>query len=41
MVIYDASGGERVIITYNSFEFNPDLADELFKVETAPAIEGE
>ncbi|MCL2349904.1 MAG: hypothetical protein FWC67_00340 [Defluviitaleaceae bacterium] len=30
MVIFDAAGGERVIIVYNTFEFDPEMPDETF-----------
>ena len=33
MVIYDPEGGERIIITYDSFEFNVELSDALFRIE--------
>ena len=32
MIIYDANGTERVIVIFNSFEYNVDIDDSLFKV---------
>ena len=33
LVIYDVSGVERIVVTYNSFEYNVRLSDEIFRVE--------
>ncbi len=30
LVVYDPEGGERIIVTYNSFEYNVELDDTLF-----------
>ncbi len=30
-VIYDEDGGERYVITYNEFEYNPEIDDSVFK----------
>ncbi len=30
-VIYDENGGERYVITYNEFEYNPKIDDSVFK----------
>jgi len=35
LVIYDPDGAERVVITYNSFEYNVALDDSLFTVPVA------
>jgi len=32
LAIYDPDGGERIVITYRSFEFNKTLDDSLFQV---------
>ena len=32
MVIFDANGAQRVVVVYNTFEYNADIADELFKI---------
>ena len=32
LVIYDPDGGERILVTYRSFEYNKVLDDSLFKV---------
>ena len=34
LVISDREGGERVIVTYNNFEYNIELANEIFSVNT-------
>jgi len=34
MIIFDADGVERIIITYNSFEYDPELEDNLFEPPT-------
>lgn len=33
MIIYDANNAERVIVIYNSFEYNIDIDDSMFKVD--------
>jgi outer membrane lipoprotein-sorting protein len=37
MVIYDAVSTERIVIIYNSFEYNVDLDDNIFKAQATPA----
>jgi len=32
LIIYDPDGGERILVTYHSFEYNKVLDDSLFKV---------
>ena len=32
LIIYDRQGSERIIVTYNTFEYNVELEDGLFKV---------
>ena len=32
-VIYDEDGKERYIITYNEFEYNPEIDDSVFKAD--------
>jgi len=32
LIIYDTDGKERIILTYNNFEFNPKLDENLFKI---------
>jgi outer membrane lipoprotein-sorting protein len=31
LVIYDQDGGERIIVTYNTFSYNIDIDDSIFK----------
>jgi len=33
MIIYDANGTERVIVIFNSFEYNVDIDDNMFRVD--------
>lgn len=33
LVIYDQDGGERYVITYNNFEYNPKIEDTVFTVQ--------
>lgn len=33
LIIFDTEQKERVVLTFNSFEYNPQLADELFNIE--------
>lgn len=32
-VIYDADGNERYIITYNEFEYDPEMDDSVFRAD--------
>lgn len=33
LIIYDSEGKERVVLTFENFEYNPKLTDEMFNVE--------
>jgi len=33
LVIYDPSGAERIVVTYNTFDYNVTLSDSLFTVQ--------
>ncbi|MCL2236111.1 MAG: hypothetical protein FWB98_06705 [Defluviitaleaceae bacterium] len=35
MVIFDQAGAERVIVAYNTFEFNPEMPDDTFQVNVS------
>jgi len=37
MVIFDSANIERIVVIYNSFEYNVDLNDDVFKAQAAPA----
>ena len=34
LVIYDREGGERVVVTYKNFEYNIELANDIFNTDT-------
>ncbi|MCL2874373.1 MAG: hypothetical protein FWE29_05505 [Defluviitaleaceae bacterium] len=34
LVIYDSEGGERIVVIYENFEYNVELANDIFHVET-------
>lgn len=33
LIIYDTDGNERVVLTFNKFEYNAELSDEIFNIE--------
>jgi outer membrane lipoprotein-sorting protein len=33
LVVYDANGAERIVVTFSDFEYNVNLGDELFRVQ--------
>lgn len=33
LIIYDPQGTERIVVTFSNFEYNVNLADNLFKIE--------